>query len=136
MVSSSLPRELAMANPRSDARGTIHRSRWMIARRSAFETTFSRLAIDIRTETPDCWFTWGEVRASRYTSDHRAKRIGEELNRPTLARGEIGRGGKRQHGEFCVESLDRLSFIENSLSVAQVGIDYCTCIRHLILSWY
>ena len=57
-----------MANPRSDARGTIHRSRWIIARRSAFETTFSRLAIDIRTETPDCWFTWGDDRASRATS--------------------------------------------------------------------
>ena len=31
-----------------------------MARRSALETTFSRLAIDIRTETPDCWLTCGD----------------------------------------------------------------------------
>ncbi len=53
---------------RSETRGTIQRSRWTIARRSALETTFSRLAIDIRTETPDCWFTCGDDRASRAIS--------------------------------------------------------------------
>ena len=68
IVSSSLPRELAAANARSETRGTMNRSRLLIARRSALETTFSRLAIDIRTETPDCWLTCGDVRASRAIS--------------------------------------------------------------------
>ena len=68
IVSSSLPRELAAAKRRSETRGTIHVSPLAERRRSALETTFSRLAIDIRTETPDCWFTWGEVRASREAS--------------------------------------------------------------------
>ena len=43
-------------------------SRLLIARRSALETTFSRLAIDIRTDTPDCWLTCGDDRASRAIS--------------------------------------------------------------------
>ena len=68
IVSSSLPRALAAADARSETRGTIQRSRLMIARRSALETTFSRLAIDIRTDTPDCWLTCGDDRASRAIS--------------------------------------------------------------------
>ena len=53
---------LDAARLRSETRGMIHASPLTRARRSALETTFSRFAIDIRTETPDCWFTCGEVR--------------------------------------------------------------------------
>ncbi len=57
IVSSSFPRELAGVCPRSAMRGTTHVSPLKSARRSAFETTFSRLAIDMRTDTPEDWFT-------------------------------------------------------------------------------
>ena len=67
-------RELDLAAPRcgGKVRQVAHSGHdpaaapWISDRRSAFEeTTFSRFAIDIRTETPDAWFTCGDDRAAR-----------------------------------------------------------------------
>ena len=52
-INSSLPRELAAMNDRSSARATMRFSPDKIPRRSAEETTFSALAIEQRTETPE-----------------------------------------------------------------------------------
>ena len=53
-VSSILPRVLAAMKARSQMRGTAGLSPSSRPRRSALETMFSMLAIDMRTLTPDC----------------------------------------------------------------------------------
>ena len=68
IVSSILPRELGRRAPGPRPAGRSSVSPLSRARRSAFETTFSRFAIDIRTDTPDCWLTCDDDRASREIS--------------------------------------------------------------------
>jgi hypothetical protein len=61
--SSSLPAVDCTIAARSVMCGTACFSPSLSARRTAFATSVSKFAIDMRTETPEAWFTSGLERA-------------------------------------------------------------------------